>query len=341
MTVPVGASAALAHELVPDLIGVEAAERPITVDQTNESVVVDERVVVKWLLPPVPSPHPAELVLAHLAAVGFDEMPAFHGVHRVGANVDAVVTAFVPGAEDGWDWSVDDLTNALSAHDSSFAVPIAWSRRAGALTARLHVALATPSDVLSDPVASGSIAGERARGLALLDEALAVTHGDEGERLRVRAGAIRAVIDSIDTSVRIATQPVHGDLHVGQLLRAGDQLLVNDFDGSPVDDAVERRARRSAMVDLASLVQSIDHVGRIVARRRPADTDRIDVFIAVATAVCVAAYEAIRPIAPAERALLSPLRVIQEVHDLVYAARSLPRWLYVPDAALTAIFPVA
>ena len=46
-------------ELAARLLGRPCSiERPITVDQTNRSVVVDESVVVKWLVPPVPAPHP-------------------------------------------------------------------------------------------------------------------------------------------------------------------------------------------------------------------------------------------------------------------------------------------
>ena len=35
-----------------------SGEQPVTVDQTNRSVVVGGEVVVKWLVPPVPAPHP-------------------------------------------------------------------------------------------------------------------------------------------------------------------------------------------------------------------------------------------------------------------------------------------
>ena len=92
------------------------------------------------------------------------------------------------------------------------------------------------------------------------------------------------------------------------------------------------------MIDLASLLQSIDHVGRIVARRRPDGARAIDEFIGAGMRACRAAYEAIRPISATEERLLGPLRAIQELHEFVYAARSLPRWLYVPDAALSAMF---
>ena len=58
-------------ELAARLLGRPCSvERPITVDQTNYSVVVDEAVVVKWLRPPVPVPHPGVELIRHLAAAG-------------------------------------------------------------------------------------------------------------------------------------------------------------------------------------------------------------------------------------------------------------------------------
>lgn len=39
--------------------------------------------------------------------------------------------------------------------------------------------------------------------------------------------------------------------------------------------------------------------------------------------------------------LLRPLRVAQELHELVYAARYLPGWRYVPDHALPALLAEA
>jgi len=338
MSVAVGTSAELANRMLPAIVEAGAAERPITVDQTNASVVVAETVVVKWLTPPVPEPHPAQLVLAHLQAVGFTEVPAFHGMHTVDGMVEAVVTGYVAGALDGWDWCVDDLTAALTS-SATFTEPLRWAERAGAVSARLHLALATPSTIVPEPVGLGSPAVEHDRGLSLLQAALACTAGTEGGRLAERATAIRALIDTISHIGEVDQQLVHGDLHVGQLLRAGDQLFVNDFDGSPVADAAMRRARRTPVVDLASLLQSFDHVGRVVAKRRPADADAIDTFIAAALAACRAGYERLRPLTAAERQLLAPLRAIQELHEFVYASRSLPRWLYVPDAALTAMFP--
>jgi maltokinase len=336
-----GASAVVARRLAPALVDDGDVERAITVDQTNHSVVVGEAVVVKWLRDPAPPPHRGAQLLAHLSAVGFAEMPAFFGVSEEDGRVVAVVTGYVAGALDGWDWYVDDLTADLDG--GGFERSVATARRLGEIAGRLHAALAKPSVVLPAPVRPGAVDGEAVRGRRLLDDAKRLTDGSAGERLEVFAERIAADVAALDAVASVPVQPIHGDLHVGQMLRSGDEIVVNDFDGDPISvppgigaevDGVERR---SPMVDLASLVQSVDHVARVVAkRRRPELIDRLDAFIAVATAAVVDGY---RSLAPVDATLLRPLRVIQELHELVYAATVLPRWSYVPEAAIAALYP--
>ena len=103
------------------LLGRElTTERAITVDQTNHSIVVGEPVVVgdpvvadqvigKWLQPPVLAPHPGVQLVRHLASRGFTEMPTYIGSEERDDLVLATVSEFVPGAQDGWDWFVDDV----------------------------------------------------------------------------------------------------------------------------------------------------------------------------------------------------------------------------------------
>lgn len=81
-------------------------ERRILVDQTNVSVVVGERAVVKWINHPVPGRHPAPERLELLAEAGYPCTPRPWGLLRDerGALL-AIITAFVPDAVDGWDWA--------------------------------------------------------------------------------------------------------------------------------------------------------------------------------------------------------------------------------------------
>lgn len=341
----------VAARLAPSLVDQSADVVAITVDQTNVSQVVGGEVIVKWLLRPVPVPHPGVEVLRHLTLVGFAEMPAFLGAEVVDDAVVAIVQRFVPGARDGWDWFVDLLTGELAAG----AVPdgsIAAAAHLGGLAARLHRALATPSDVCPDPVHSAGTTDELDRGRRLLERAVDVASAEVATRVRNHQPAIAAAVDMLAVVDELAVQPIHGDLHVGQMLRAGDRIIVTDFDGDPLaagtgdvcavtgvvagaGGGAGRWQRRSPMVDLAALVQSIDHVGRVVVKRRPELAGAVDAFLQTGIPAALDSYGAV---APVDERVLWPLRVIQELHELVYAAEHLPRWEYVPDAALGAMF---
>jgi maltokinase len=94
--------------------------------------------------------------------------------------------------------------------------------------------------------------------------------------------------------------------------------------------------------DVAAFVRSIDHVGRVASRRKPGREDAVETWIDRSRAAFLGAYRTELE-AGAERLfderLLRPLEVAQECHEYVYAARFLPRWRYVPDLAMRAMFP--
>lgn len=320
-----GASAVVASRLSGrDLRG----ERPMGVDQTNESVVVAEQVVVKWMRPPVPSPHPGAELLTYLAAHGFTSMPAFLGVHEVDDMVLAIATEYVPDSLDGWDWYVDDVDGWLRGAVDLEAL-VESARRMGDMTAELHTMLA---GVQRSTIAARTY---HAAAIAQLHEALRSVEGAEGDRLRQREVQVMQALEPLRADRILPAHRIHGDLHAGQFIRSGDRLLMNDFDGNPMSDAVERRLPQSPLRDVAGLLQSIDHVGRIVVERRHADrADDVDTFIHAAMA---AALEAYRDRHAVDLHVLHALCVAQELHEYCYAAAHLPRWMYVPDAALPAL----
>jgi maltokinase len=301
-----------------------SVERPITVDQTNFSVVVDEVVVVKWLRPPVPVPHPGVQLIRHLAAAGFVEMPAFIGVDERDGMVHAIVTSYLAGALDGWDWYVDDV-EAWLADRLSFDAVVRSARRMGAITARLHSALADlqPSlvevrSVAAQALADLRLATSRLDGLEWLDEERAV-----------------AALQPLHDSGLVPGHRIHGDLHAGQFLRAGTSVVVTDFDGNPLQDLGGRAMAQSPLRDVASMVQSIEHVGAVVVkRRRPDRADDVARFTLEATTSALDEYSAVHHV---DSSLLLAFRVAQELHEYAYSIHHLPHWRYVADAALPAL----
>ena len=51
----------------------------------------------------------------------------------------------------------------------------------------------------------------------------------------------------------------HGDLHLGQLLVAKDDIFVIDFEGEPRRSLAERRRKAPAARDVAGILRSIDY----------------------------------------------------------------------------------
>jgi maltokinase len=322
-----GASAAAVRALVRT--GVVGVERRLSTDHANLSIGVDDRYVVKWFATPRTDDDLA--LLERLAAEGFAHMPEFVGVVRDGSAVTAVVTEFVPHATDGWTWYVDDVIGWLD-RSRPLGEVVEWAARMGAITADLHGALSSTMCVRTLAEVREEIGARRSAAIDLVVRGGAWPA--EGERLRSRLGLIDDALALLDGDEEHRMQWTHGDLHAGQFLRAGDRLLLTDFDGDPFAPSGSKVVVAPVERDVASLVQSIDHVGRVAAKRWPG----ADVAPFVRAGV-TAALEAYRDRMQLDDQLLWPLRVAQELHEYAYAATKLPIWMYVPDQAMAALLP--
>ena len=343
-----------AHTFVADVWHTEdvRGERAITVDQTNESIVVGERAVVKWCvrLPRagVHGTQPAGERLATLMSAGFTGTPRPWGLLHFADHVAdstillATVADYLPGAVDGWDWAVDDV-RSLARGDSDLDAVLAPIAQIGVLTAHLHLAFASTGRGTADEAAAVSW---ESRARADLAEAVLLVDGDEGARLRDRAARIRAVFGALRGATGSPLIDAHGDFHVGQVLRHGSppDYAITDFDGNPVIAPEGRSARQPAAVDVAGMLASLDHVGRVVMRRTDGvDTEVVRQWIDAAQTSFLTAYrvtldQAGSPDLLDER-LIAPLRLQQEIREYLYAVAHLPHWRYVPDAALLDLLP--
>jgi maltokinase len=328
-------------------------ERPMGVDQTNESVVVGERTVVKWLLQPDAARERAPRLLRHLGAAGFDEVPRLAGslVWRAGPGAPpltvALVDRYLPGSRDGWEWCTDGvLAHVAAGHRCGDGCPGAFAAGLGRLTARLHAALATTTAVITEPVGTAgreTVSGWARAAASTLTDALALTAADDPEAGAELARVVSALSDRIGRLAEMGetrVQPVHGDLHVGQVLRGPHGLAIIDFDGNPAVDGAAVLAPAPAARDVAGMLCSLDHVGRVAIGRGGAAA-KVEPWIEDACAAFLDAYRDTlavrgRPELFDER-LLVPFRVEQECRELVYAARFLPRWRYAPMGAIRAI----
>ena len=258
-----------------------------------------------------------------------------------------VLTAanYLAGAEDGWTWAVDLVRqHALGANVDAiepFAV-------LGEMTARMHLAfIASPPDSVGqwDRLAMSEL---HSSCRADLDEAVRLIDGEEGVRLRARQ---LAMAQQMDTLTGIDSTPIidiHGDFHIGQVLRFVDdgatRNAIVDFDGNPVLAPAQRMLRQPAARDVAGMLASIDHVARVVNYRTEGlDPRPAAIWVPHAQDAFLAAYQSTLTAAGRrsilDDRLIRPLIVDQECREFVYSARHLPHWRYVPDAVLTEMFP--
>jgi maltokinase len=326
-------------------------ERPIPGDQTNESVVVGDSIVVKWVRRPSREGHPAPLLLAHLSEVGFTGVPTPHGTlvwepPSGGEVVLALLDAYLPEALDGWDWCVDDVLEHLPHAQSQCPATCRadFPAALGALVADLHAALATPSSVLPEPVTQA----DRSAVLGWLDDARAglaaaldCTPDPERAELDAMAPSLAGVLGQLTGVTSTPVLRIHGDLHVGQVLRWPGGLALIDFDGNPTLPESVVTAPAPAARDVAQMLSALDHVGRVANRRTDgAHAEAVELWIQHARDLFLAAYR--KGLADAgladllDERLLAPFEVEQECRELVYATRFLPRWRYAPMGALRA-----
>lgn len=258
------------HVPAPEACG----ERPV--DDDGQVVVVGERVVVSWNRVVHDVPYTAPVTLAQLAAVNFLGVPDTHGLlvwttpsgHEAPV---AVVTRYLPRALDGWQALATLLRRGPMVEPQETP---SLAARMGRIAAALHVALATRSSVLAEPTRAAGPDELRAwhhRVRSALDRAaLLAAEGTAGEVARGYLAALHTyeadadqLDDAADGGPQVLLQRVHGDLHVGRVLRWAGGLTITGFGDEPDADALTL-GPQPPVRDLARLLHSLSAVARAV-----------------------------------------------------------------------------
>ena len=323
-------------------------EREMGVDQTHQSWVVGGQVVVKWMTEPLVGPHPAAARLRRLAAAGFGESPALWGLvewrdPETGHWVPvAVAQTYLPGTEDGWTWAVVAARRALRIDPGpaqDFAADL------GAVIGRMHVALADDPPALLSPALARQHADEA---LAALDLAVELTEPQDPRShalLTEHRSRIETVLAGLADAAGVVVLPVHGDLHVGQVLRGPEGYAVVDFDGNPTRSPALRAEDAPVAMDVAGMLVSLENVSQVARHGAAPTVDDAEAAALDWTALAWTGHAQGLFLSGYRRGLgdrtelfepaLVPAYAWEQLcREFVYAAQHLPEWLYVPAASL-------
>ena len=320
-------------ELLPSpAMAVEALdERRLGVEQSNTSIVLGDRLILKLYRLLEPGDNPDLEVGAFLTAAGFPDTPAVAGaltyddpVH--GTATAAMLQAYAASSGDAW----AAMLRAL-ATDPTEATRLAAAL--GDLTARMHAALASDPDAPgfpARPATTAETAAWRAAGERELSAAIASVGGDDHDRLVALAPRVTArFADAFGraTGDEVVTR-IHGDYHLGQVLaRTDGGLSVIDFEGEPARPLAERRESSSPLRDVAGMLRSLDYAARTADRGPHAPGFEADAWLAEARAAFL------QPIGPAG-ALVDAFELAKACYEVRYEAHNRPDWLWLPMTAI-------
>jgi maltokinase len=337
----------------PDLVGLV-----IGAEQSNTSIVFGDDVILKLFRRLVPGVNPdLELSLA-LAGAGSRRIPAPVAWFDMPFPDDGcepttlgMLQEYLRTGTDGWELAKTSVRDLYAGQEVRGAGPHAHetggdfageSFRLGAATAEVHADLARS---LPTTIAGATELAAIARDMERRLDAAA----DAVPDLAPFAERLREAYADLEELGRdghpVALQRIHGDFHLGQVMRTATRWVLIDFEGEPARPLSERRSLHSPLRDIAAMLRSFDYAARhllaggggfwgrgapaphLVRRAEEWATRNRDAFCA--------GYADAGPFDPrTEPVLLRAFETDKAVYEVMYESGNRPSWLPVPMSAI-------
>jgi len=316
------------------------ASRVGSAEQSNTSILyADGAGTTRWVLKLfrqlLPGENPEfEIPRALAEHTNFRRVPAALGrvLYRTGNDEYTIATLqeFIPNDGDGWAYVLRQL-----AAGADIRADLA---RLGRRTAELHQALASiPAPAFRpQPISAADLDHWRRRALSGAEDVRLGSYRDQLARWRAR-------LADLDTSGLVGLEGcaqirIHGDYHLGQVLKTADDFFIFDFEGEPARPLSERRRRGCVLQDVAGMLRSLSYAAHTAGQpawEAAARKSFLDSYLETMRRKGAGGPAGLLPaqVAPA----LAFFELEKAVYELRYELAHRPDWVTVPLAGLTAL----
>jgi maltokinase len=315
----------------------DAASLMLGSEQSNTSVVFGEQTIMKLFRIVVPGLNPDLEITRALTEMGNPHIAALQG--WIETDLDGVPSTlgvlqeFLRTGSDGWSLALTSVRDLFAEGDlhaeevgGDFA---AESERLGIATADVHSAMAQAlPTTTADAAALEALAG------SMRDRLEAAR--DAAPQLNDHAPAISAIFDSLArTSKPVVLQRVHGDFHLGQVMRTDAGWVLLDFEGEPGAPIATRAALSSPLRDVAGMLRSFDYASRYLLADQPPGPAQLEYRAAEwaernRDAFCVGYAKGAGHDPRESDVLLRAFELDKAVYEVAYEARNRPDWVRIP-----------